>query len=246
MAENMDFCGDMVRRMDSDRFFLSLLAPVQHRRAFWALDALNIELSRICETVTEPQMGLIRLQWWRDNLDRIYAGQKIPGSGVLAELAETIRQYDLPANEFENLLTAREMDLEDVLPVSLAKYASAIHGPLVRLKAEVMEDKSEVENIAVSYAVVGLIRAIPFHAAQGRVVVPGLSLSDIKPDSEKMKDVVRREMNSVLQWNGGRAGKYFRATQKFARMYKLQIEKAGHDLFYVQPPAFKEIRLLFA
>jgi phytoene/squalene synthetase len=285
MAENLDFCGEMVRRDDPDRFFLSLLAPAQHRRAFWVLDALNIELSRIRETVTDPHVGLIRLQWWRDNIERIYEGQTISGNGVLAGLAETIRTYGLPADEFEHLLVAREMDLQDTLSVSLMNYASAIHGPLVRLKAKVLEDiavpknnstdfcipdersddpesmdsclrrnansyKSEVENVAVSYAVVGLIRAIPFHAAQGRVVVPGLSLNDIKPGSEKMKEVVRRIFNSLSlnpspSLKKGR-GKYFRAMGKLAWMYKQQIEKAGYDPFYVRPPAFKEIRLLFA
>ena len=58
--------GELVRTHDPDRFFTTLFAPVTARPALWALYAFNHEIARAKETVREPMMAMIRLQWWRE------------------------------------------------------------------------------------------------------------------------------------------------------------------------------------
>ncbi len=58
--------GEFVRQHDPDRFLATLFAPQPQREALFALYALNHELARARETVREPTMALIRLQWWRE------------------------------------------------------------------------------------------------------------------------------------------------------------------------------------
>src|SRR5947208_3175404 len=67
-------CMDTVRRYDRDRFLLGLTVPAKRRAALWALFAFNHEIAKTREVVSEPTLGLIRLQWWRDALDQLYQG----------------------------------------------------------------------------------------------------------------------------------------------------------------------------
>src|ERR1700730_69402 len=56
----------LVRRHDPDRFLTALFAPPEKRDALLTLYAFNHELARAREAVSEPPLGLIRLQWWRE------------------------------------------------------------------------------------------------------------------------------------------------------------------------------------
>src|SRR5215471_18639800 len=64
----------LVRRHDRDRFQTVLFAPAARREALFALYAFNYEIARVRETVTEPVLGQIRLQWWRENIAAAFEG----------------------------------------------------------------------------------------------------------------------------------------------------------------------------
>ena len=64
----------MVRRHDRDRYQTALFAPADRREALFALYAFNYEIARVRETVTQPMLGQIRLQWWREVVEAAYAG----------------------------------------------------------------------------------------------------------------------------------------------------------------------------
>ena len=66
-------CQDLVARADKDRYLSCLFAPPDARPHLFALFAFNVEIARIRESVSEPQIGLIRQQWWLDAIDGIYA-----------------------------------------------------------------------------------------------------------------------------------------------------------------------------
>ena len=58
----------IVRAADRDRYISALLAPADRRLDLMTLYAFDAELARIATTVSEPLLGEIRLQWWRDAL----------------------------------------------------------------------------------------------------------------------------------------------------------------------------------
>jgi len=59
----------LVRRHDRDRYQTALFAPADRREAMFALYAFNYEIARVREIVTQPMLGQIRLQWWREIVD---------------------------------------------------------------------------------------------------------------------------------------------------------------------------------
>ena len=74
------------------------------QEAIQTCDALNIEIARLRDIIETPHMGFIRLQWWRDEIKKIYAGQKYAPHHILENLARVIPHYHIPFELFDVLL----------------------------------------------------------------------------------------------------------------------------------------------
>jgi NADH dehydrogenase [ubiquinone] 1 alpha subcomplex assembly factor 6 len=170
----------LVRRHDRNRYQTALFAPAGRRAALLALYAFNYEIARVRETVTEPMLGLIRLQWWREVLDAAYAGVPPRQHPVVLPLTAAIRDFGLSRGHFGRLIDSRERDLADEPPASLAAledYAEASSAPLVELALEVLGARAPpldeiARHVGIGYALAGLLRAMPFHARAGRSYLP--------------------------------------------------------------------------
>lgn len=172
-------CARQVRRYDNDRYLTALFAPHDRREALFALAAFNLEIAKIREVVSEPMLGEMRLQWWREVIDEIADG-RVRKHEVVGPLAAATRQFDLPIGDLHPLIDARAFDLEDRAPRDLAEleaYAEATTAPLNRLAFMVLGVTAEAADataraLGMATALTGLLRAVPFHARQRRVYLP--------------------------------------------------------------------------
>src|SRR5438128_11342945 len=118
----------LVQRHDRDRFQTVLFAPAARREALFALYAFNYEIASVRKRVTVPTLGRIRLEWWRETIAAAYEGGPVPRHTVVEPLTAAIRENALTREHFDRLIDARERDLEDEAPASLAAledYAEA-------------------------------------------------------------------------------------------------------------------------
>jgi phytoene synthase len=172
--------ADLLRRHDRDRYLCALFTPEERRAAAIALYAFNYEIAKTREVVSEPLLGRIRLQWWREAIAEAYGGATAREHEVMTPLASAIRQYRLSREHFDAMIDAREMDLDDAPPASMAAlddYCASTSGRLQRLVLEVLEaggqDAAEAaREVGIAYTLVGLIRAISFHARARRSFIP--------------------------------------------------------------------------
>jgi phytoene synthase len=86
-TQSTTYCSDLVRRQDEDRWLASSYAPAPLARALTALCAFQIELKRIPAAVSEPALGEIRLQWWREAFEEIRDGKRPRAHPVVEEIA---------------------------------------------------------------------------------------------------------------------------------------------------------------
>src|SRR3954447_14801823 len=93
--------GAIVRRHDRDRYQTALFAPSDRREALFALYAFNYEVARVRETVTQPMLGQIRLQWWREVIAASYAGAPARGHEIVQPLVTTITVLGLSRAPFD-------------------------------------------------------------------------------------------------------------------------------------------------
>jgi phytoene synthase len=172
----------LVRHHDRDRFQTVLFAPAARREALFALYAFNYEIARVRESVTQPMLGQIRLQWWRENIAAAFEGGGTRQHPVVECITATIREFGLTRDHFDRLVDARETDLADEAPASLAaleEYAEASSARLLYLALEVLGVRNSAANdaarhIGIAYALAGLLRLLPFRT---RPVIPaGMSM----------------------------------------------------------------------
>ena len=78
-----------MRRSDEDRWLAINYGPEPLRRKLFALHAFHAELKRIPVLVSEPMIGEIRLQWFRDALGELRSGKPPRQHLVIEELSES-------------------------------------------------------------------------------------------------------------------------------------------------------------
>lgn len=106
--------------------------------------------------------GHIRLGWWRDQIEAIYAGRTVESPAARA-LAEAVRGYALPEDVFETCLDARALDFEEA-PFSdegaMEAHAVAVSGGIAQLAARVLGADHRADGAARS---AGIARAYAGH-----------------------------------------------------------------------------------
>jgi NADH dehydrogenase [ubiquinone] 1 alpha subcomplex assembly factor 6 len=170
----------LVRRHDHDRFQTALFAPSGRREPLFALYAFNYEIARVRETVSEPVLGQIRLQWWRESIAAAFEGGPVRHHIVVEALTAVIRALALTRGHFDRLIDTREGDLDEAPPPSLGALednAEATSARLVYLALEslgVRDPTAEKAgfHVGVAYALAGLLRVMPLQARAGRLMIP--------------------------------------------------------------------------
>ncbi len=179
MAEAPSYCAEIVRRADYDRYLTALFAPAAARERLFALYAFNHEIAKVRETVSEPMIGQIRLQWWREAIAGIHEG-KPRNHAVVEALAAAAATAHPPRAGFEALIDAREFDLAGRAPATMAEleaYCEGSSAQLLWLAAAMLGDsdataREALGHLGIAWALTGLVRALPFHARTRRRFVP--------------------------------------------------------------------------
>jgi phytoene synthase len=187
------YCENLIRRNDQDRWLASLFIPEDRRRHVHALYAFSLEIARVKEIVSEPLLGEIRFQWWRDALEGKNEGDAM-ANPVADALLDTIARFDLPKAPLLELIKARLRDIygDKMESVSaLESYLDATCANLFRLAMLILDVEGAAASLGVAshagiaYGLIGLMRALPWHSAWGEHFVPAEILNAHGVESEK-------------------------------------------------------------
>jgi phytoene synthase len=183
---------DLVRRHDRPRYYASLFAPSEHRGALFALFALKAEIVRIPALVSEPGLGEIRLQWWREALERIADGG--PEEGGLSDtphltaLGEAIAHCHLPVAPLTALIDAHRGDLYADPPATIGDlegFFGETESALFQLACVVLGEKDgegreaaaihtaeAAGHAGIAYGLALRLGALARDLGRGRCIVP--------------------------------------------------------------------------
>jgi len=154
----MNEVQETVRRHDRDRYLSTLFAPDGKRPHLLALYAFNAEVARIPSLVSEPAIGLIRLQWWRDTIESGSGG----GHPVAEALFAAIAEGGLPKQALLDLVTAREFDLyQDRMPglTELEAYLGETHSRLIQMAAMIL-DREDAPRASEAAGLAGVAQGL--------------------------------------------------------------------------------------
>lgn len=182
-----EYCASLTLRYDRERMLCVMLAPEAARPALVALLAWNHEIAKVGEIVTDPMVGLIRYQWWRDALEEIYADKNMRQHAVVQELAKAIKTHNLEKERFEAVITSREPDLETApfrSQEALDGYALRTGGGILMLWLDILGIRQQsahdaAQHVGAAWALVGILRSIHHQAHLGRVLLPHVDVQEL-------------------------------------------------------------------
>ncbi|GAP87494.1 putative squalene phytoene synthase [Rosellinia necatrix] len=85
------YCIAQLRQSDYDSFLVRNFIPRSRRDAYDAFRAFNLELVRLPELVSNPMIGQLRFQFWRDAVNNTFAGCP-PKEPIMILLHEVLSQ----------------------------------------------------------------------------------------------------------------------------------------------------------
>ena len=197
-----------VRDADPDRYFATLFAPAPKRPLLLALYAFNAEVARIAETVREPMLGAIRLEWWRETAEA--ASKAAPRNHDVARgLAALFAASPIKLEELEALIAARAFDSSaDYFAdfTALEGYVDSTSGRLMRLAAQILNAPAGIagtlREAGLAYGLTGLLRALSFHNGRHKLYLPldllsALNLTPevffhLEPNDQRLAGAVRQ------------------------------------------------------
>jgi len=167
------------RKADYEGFLCTQFFPKHQQQTQMALKAFNIELASIRESVSNTDIGRMRMQFWRDSLVKIFDGIP-PQQPVALALAYAIQEQDIYHQKklahqgqqgqrkpsaslsdpemsliwFKRMITERELNLSDPQFVTLAQmesYCENTFGSLLYLQLESVGVKSLEADHAASH-----------------------------------------------------------------------------------------------
>ncbi|KAI5479243.1 protein of squalene/phytoene synthase family [Pseudohyphozyma bogoriensis] len=182
--KTLEYARSLVHQSEYEQYLTSYFYPAHARPALFAIRALNVELARIDDDVSNPMVGRIRYQWWRDAIKSAFEGNPLPHP--LINLLATLPQTPfLSPYHFSRLVTAREQhflnptftSLQDLADYSAGTQASLLYLLLQTLDAPLPGQPAPART--------SLPHASPFQHTggehDGSGVVPGQALKE--PDS---------------------------------------------------------------
>jgi NADH dehydrogenase [ubiquinone] 1 alpha subcomplex assembly factor 6 len=260
MSNALSYMAEEARRHDRDRFLCTLFAPEETREALFTLLAFNAEIAKSREMVREALLGEIRLQWWRDIIERLYNDPEgeIEDHAVVAALAKNIRQHNLSRHLFDELINARSRDMIDEPPKDQADLRNYAVGTSATLSALMMEASSAsierevraAKHVGVAWSLTGILRASSIFAKYKRVFIPQSVMQEcgfdayafmdqkstpaIQQGVRQLVDMAEAEITQARALTQGRANKQVCAIflqASLAEMYLKRIIRLDYNPF---------------
>ncbi|KAF6828206.1 squalene phytoene synthase [Colletotrichum plurivorum] len=186
VAKARKYCQSQLQHSHYDAHLISRLLSPRAQDAYLALRSLNLELVRLPEVVSNPMIGQLRMQFWRESVDKTFAGSppaepicvllhqalqdmraRSPGAG---STASSIRFWA------QRLIKTREKYMDNRPFASLAAleeyaentYSTLMYATLAIMPLRSMQVDHLASHIGKACGIVATIRGIPVLAAPQR------------------------------------------------------------------------------
>ncbi len=180
MSTHEDQVSLLLKNLDRDRYYSSLVLNMETGSDVRVLYAFAAEVAQTRERISEPAVGEIRLQYWQDLLSDSAHGQT-EQNPLAHKLLGVIDRYDLPTGPIRRLLAARRFDLyDDPMPdmATFEGYAGETNSILYQLASLILNSGNDAAaaaaagHMGVAHALIGHLRSLPLTAARGQIYLP--------------------------------------------------------------------------
>ncbi|MEO8419257.1 MAG: presqualene diphosphate synthase HpnD [Methylophilaceae bacterium] len=210
------YCQAKAAASGSSFYYSFLFLPKPRREAITALYAFCREVDDIADECHDINIARTKLAWWRTEIVNLYANT--PQHPVTKALASPIRDYDLNAEHFQEIIDGMEMDLEQNRYAEfkhLQLYCYRVASVVGLLSASIFgfSDQKTLKyahDLGLAFQLTNIIRDVGEDARRDRIYLPldelaqfGVSENDILQGHES------EQVRKLLEFQIERAETYY-------------------------------------
>uniref|UniRef100_A0A7N0ZXT2 NADH dehydrogenase (Ubiquinone) complex I, assembly factor 6 n=1 Tax=Kalanchoe fedtschenkoi TaxID=63787 RepID=A0A7N0ZXT2_KALFE len=174
----LSYCVQQVRNYDYHHYLCLLELPPKMRKAAFALRALNVETARAMDVASDPKIGLMRLLWWQDAIDKIFSNKLIehPAAQALSSvISETKiskawlkRSVEARINDSRREVTDIPESMEDIEQYAEDTMSTLLYSTLQAGGIRSIAADHAASHIGKASGLLLLLRSLPYHASRNR------------------------------------------------------------------------------
>ncbi len=250
-----DYCQERAAQSGSSFYYSFLFLPPDRRRAIIALYAFCREVDDVVDECTDVQLAHVKLDWWCDEIDRVFAG--IPTHPVGIALKEIIAGFPLPREQFLEVIDGMRMDLSQTRYLDfkgLQLYCYRVASVVGLMAAEIFgyQDDGTLDyahDLGLAFQLTNIIRDVGEDARRGRIYLPLDELQRFNvPASDILSARHSDNFRELMQFQAQRALQYYdkalaelpaidRRSQRpgliMAAIYRTLLDEIARDGFLV-------------
>ena len=174
------------RTSDYDAHLIRRFVPPPVQDTYAALRALNLELVRLPELVSNPTIGAMRMKFWQESLDKTFAGQP-PREPICLLLHKSLQDLDERGGSsskksikfwLSRLIRTREKHMDNRPYTSMESledyaentYSTLMYATLASMPLRSMHVDHLASHVGKACGIVAVLRGIPVLAAPAQPV----------------------------------------------------------------------------
>lgn len=213
-----DYCQDRAAKSGSSFYYSFMFLPPEQRQAITALYAFCREVDDVVDECHDVSLAQIKLEWWRQEVERIFAGT--PTHPVGFALEDVLRRFKLPQEQLLEIIDGMAMDLSQTRYLDfkgLQLYCYRVASVVGLLSAEIFGHEHRqtlkyAHDLGLALQLTNIIRDVGEDARRGRIYLP---IEDLQRFGVPAKDILEA-----------------RYSDAFRELMVFQAERAEH--FYEQ------------
>lgn len=181
-----NYCLKQLRHGDYEAYLIRQFVPRPAQDVYDALRTLNLELARLPETISNPTIGLFRIQFWRDTVNSVFAGNP-PREPISILLHKAVTDLKARAGNGSSsslkfwllrFINTRERHMENQPFTNLASledyaentYATLMYMTLAAMPLQSVHMDHLSSHIGKACGIVATLRGIPVLAAPSQPI----------------------------------------------------------------------------
>lgn len=211
-----EYCSRLTRKSRSNFYYSFLFLAKEKREAMYAVYAFCRSVDDVADGPAPAMEKQASLEAWRGELDRCYQGK--PEHPITVKLAQSLEQFPIPKEYFDELMAGVEMDLtRNRYPTfhELHEYCYRVAGVVGLMCIEIFgyrnpKAKDYAVNLGVALQLTNIMRDLRVDAERGRIYLPQEELARFGySETELLQGIYSPAFIALMRFCTGRARHYF-------------------------------------